>query len=217
MKTSGKHGFRKNLALILRGYRVVFAVWGKYIPWNLLQAAVSAVMPFFSLYMTRAIIDELTTTRDIRTLTTLALVTLIGLLLIRIVHRLIQGRVHVYGSDTWRKDLLFYLKTQNHLRFDVLENPDITLLRESIFSAKYATGGGLQILLWNIDILFRSIIDIVFSVCLTFSLFSLHSAVSGAQSGFLRWVQSPLSALIVLALIIANAAISIVTTNAETQ
>lgn len=217
MKTSGKRGFRKNLALILRGYRVVFAVWGKYIPWNLLQAAVSAVMPFFSLYMTRAIIDELTTTRDIRTLTTLALVTLIGLLLIRIVHRLIQGRVHVYGSDTWRKDLLFYLKTQNHLRFDVLENPDITLLRESIFSAKYATGGGLQILLWNIDILFRSIIDIVFSVCLTFSLFSLHSAVSGAQSGFLRWVQSPVSALIVLALIIANAAISIVTTNAETQ
>lgn len=216
MRAESKRSLKENFKLIVRGYKLVFRIWKRYIVWNLIKTGISTAAPYFSLYMTAQIVTELTGSCSVERLLRLVIIILIGNLLLKLIQRVIQGRVNVYGSDTWRQDLLFYLKTQSKMRFDYLEDPDVTLLRDEIFSTKSATGGGLQILLWNIDALVSAIINIIFSVSLTISLFR-PVAVNYEQDSFFVFIQSPYSALIIIVLIVFNAVISINTTNSEIQ
>ena len=215
-KTAKAHrSFKENVAMILRGYKIVFKIYPRYITWSLVNCVLGTVTPYFSLYMTSLIINELVGARDINRLFLLAGITVWGIFVISMMSRWVQGKVNVYGSDTWRLDLLYYLRVQNEMQYGYLENPDISLLREEIYTAKTATGGGIQILLWNVQTFVSAVLNIVFSVSLTVSLFTL--AANGNYTWFFAFINSPCAMLTVLMLILGNAVINIVTVNRETQ
>lgn len=217
MKENAKkqRSFKENVAMILRGYKIVFQVYPRYIVWEMINCIFGTVTPYFSLYMTALIINELVSERDVEKLFLLAGITVLGVFIISIVKRMIQGKVNVYGSDTWRLDQLYYLQVQNRMQYEHLEDPDVSLLREDIYTSKTATGGGIQILLWNIRIFVSAVINMILSVSLTVSLFYLTA--EGNYTGFFAFINSPLAMLIVLVLIIGNAIVNIITVNRETR
>ena len=210
-----KRAFKENVSMILRGYRIIYRIAPRYVRWNIAAAVFGLFAPYFSLYMSSLVINELAVSRDMGRLLLLAGITVGGLFLLNLINRLIVGRRNVYGSDSWNQDALFYLKQENKMQYAHLENPEVILLHEKIYAAKNATGGGLPILFWNINTLISSVGNIIFSISLTITLFVSH--VDGGPAGFLGFVNSPYSVGAVILLIAVNAVIAIVATNQETR
>lgn len=213
--SKSKRTLKENIAMLVRGYKIVFRIYPKYIVWEIINSIANTATPYFSIYMTSLIINELVSDRNIERLLWLAGITVLGIFIISIVKRLIKGKVNVYGSDTWRLDLLYYLKEQNRMKYEHLENPDVSLLREDILSSKNATGGGISILLWNIQTLVSAVTNIILSIFLTASLFTLSA--ERAYTGFFGFIDSPIAIVIVILLILGNAYVSIVTSTREAQ
>lgn len=109
--------------------------------------------------------------------------------------------------------MYFYMETQNKMQYDHLENPDVTILRQKIFAAKNATGAGLQMLLWNINAVFRSLTNIILSASLTVSMFKIVK--DHEYEGFFAFINSPYSIFVVVALILLNTLVAIKTTNVQ--
>ena len=210
-----KRTFKENIKMLIRGYRLVFKIYRRSIFWSIFTNIVGTLSPYFSLYMSALVIDELAYSRDAKRLLLLAGISVIGHFLLNLAKRIIQGRANVYGSDTWRRDMYFYMETQNKMQYDHLENPDVVILREKIYAAKNATGAGMQVLLWEISQVFRSLINIILSVSLTVSMFKIVE--NREYEGFFAFINSPYSILVVIALIFLNTIVSIKTTNAQSQ
>ena len=209
-----KRTIKENISMILRGYRLVFQILGRYMAWNIAACLCGLIAPYFSLSMSSLVINELAYSRDAKRLLWLAGVTVSGLFLLNVLNRLVSGRVNVYGSDSWRRDLLFYMQEQNRMQYDHLENPEVTLLREKIFAAKNATGGGLQVLFWTLPPLITGIGNVVCSAALTVSLFRLR--VQEGYTGLVGLLNSPAAGIGILTLIILNTVVAVATVNQET-
>lgn len=210
-----KRTFKENIKMLMRGYRLVFKIYRQSIIWGILNNVAGTLSPYFALYMSALVVDELAYSRDAKRLLLLACISVGGLFLLNLVKRLLQGRSNVYSSITWQQDMYYYMDVQNKMQYDHLENPDVTILHEKIIQAKYATGEGLQKLLWNISAVFRSLVNIILSVSLTVSMFKIVE--DRGYDGFLSFVNSPFSILIVVALISINVLVAIYTTNTETR
>ncbi len=215
MNSKNKRALKENLAMIIRGYKIIFKLLPRYIAWNIAYHIIQIFNPYFSLYMSALVVNELAYSRDIKKLMLLAGITMLGLFLSSVVKRLIQGRANVHGYGLWQADSLFLLKTQNRMQYDHLENPDVNLLRSKIFAATNANGGGLLLLIWNIFSLIGAISEIILSLSLTVSMFKLATTVE--YTGFFGFINSPASVLVVLTLIILNAWISITLTNTSSR
>lgn len=212
---NSKRTLKENLAMIVRGYKIVFKIYPKYIVWRIIGNVIDTAAPYFSVFMTSLIINELVTDRNKERLFWLAGITVVGILAISIIQRIVHSKVNVYGSDTYRLDMFYYLKMQNRMQYEHLENPDVTLLREDIFAAKSATGDGVMKLLWNINDLVAAVTNIILSVSLTISLFT--AANVGTYTGFLGFISSPFAMLIIILLILGDAAVCAVTSALESQ
>ncbi len=209
-----KRTFKENIKMLMRGYRLVFKIYRREIIWRILNDIAGTLSPYFALYMSALVIDELAYSRDTKRLLLLACISVGGLFLLNLAKRLIQGRRNVYGSDSWRQDMYFYMETQNKMQYDHLENPDVTILRQKIFAAKNATGEGLQMLLWNINAVFRSLVNIILSASLTVSMFKIVE--NHEYEGFFAFINSPYSIFVVVAIILLNTLVAIKTINVQT-
>ena len=210
-----KRTFKENIKMLMRGYRLVFKIYRRSIIWSILNDIAGTLSPYFALYMSALVIDELAYSRDAKRLLLLASISVGGLFLLKLAKRLIQGRSNVYGSDSWRRDMFYYMEMQNKMQYDHLENPDVTLLREKIFAAKNATGAGPQKLFWNINAVFRSVLNIILSASLTVSMFKIVE--NRGYEGFFAFINSPFSVLVVIVLIFVNVLVAVFTTNTETR
>lgn len=210
-----KRTFKENIKMLMRGYRLVFKIYRRAIIWRILNDIAGTLSPYFALYMSALVVDELAYSRDAKKLILLAMISVGGLFLLNLSKRLLQGRSNVYGSITWQQDMYYYMDVQNKMQYDHLENPDVTILHEKIIQAKYATGAGLQKILWNISAIFRALVNIILSVSLTVSMFKVVE--NRGYEGFLAFINSPFSVLVVIALIFINVLVAIFTTNTETR
>lgn len=210
-----KRTFKENIKMLVRGYRLVFKIYRRAIIWRILNDIAGTLSPYFALYMSALVVDELAYSRDAKKLILLAMISVGGLFLLNLLKRLLQGRSNVYGSITWQQDMYYYMDVQNKMQYDHLENPDVTILHEKIIQAKYATGAGLQKILWNISAIFRALVNIILSVSLTVSMFKVVE--NRGYEGFLAFINSNFSVLVVIALIFINVLVAIFTTNTETR
>lgn len=96
---------------------------------------------------------------------------------------------------------------QNHLQYEHLENPEVVLLRSKIFAALNATGGGLCVVKWSTEGMLRHILNIIFSISLTVSMFAMSA--TGEFTGIFAFINSPVSAVVIIALIAVNTVLSI--------
>ena len=189
----GTRPFKEDLALFLRALRILWKISPRYMVWQVVSGIVEAVTPFFGVYMSARIVNELAGARDKNTLFTLAVVTLLGGFLISVVSRVVRARQTVWKQNSWRNEDLFFMDVQNGMQYNHLENPEVSLLRERISSVKQANGSGLMKVQWSIQNLIRHLACIITSLALSVTI--LTSKASGELHGFLAFANTPFSVL----------------------
>lgn len=201
-----KRTLREDWAIFLRGVRI----WNKLIPkygiYSFLWILVRAFSPYFGLYMSAQLVNELSGECEPERLFMLALVAAGGGFLLSVTIRFLSGRRELarayYG--VMHEEYLFM--AQNGFQYSHLENPDVVLERTKIIMDADAIGGGLFLLILEGPKILEGILNIFFSVSLTISMFTLRA--DGEYTGFLGFINSPASAAVIVAMIAVNAAIA---------
>lgn len=207
MKNKDKRTLREDGRILIRGCKLLFEIWPKHTAYLLICQMISCVSPYFSLYMSALLVNELSNTCDGKRLFLLALITVFGLLAINVLNRILNGRMNVWEAQYFQDHELYFFNQQNKFQYEHLENPEVTLLREEIFASANATGAGLFQIQWSFSILISSMFDLIVSVSLTFSMFRMIT--DGNFNGFLAFINSPYSAVMILLIILVNVILSI--------
>lgn len=202
-----KRSFCEEWRLFARGMKI----WNELIPGyffrQFLCIAFEAFTPFFGLYMSAQIVNELAGECDGRRMLVLAAVTVTVGFAISAVGRILRGKIHVLGCDTMEQHEEYLMKKQNQHPYEHMENPDVVSLRSRIRNDLFAFGGGLEMLCWSFARLFQGVFDLLFSVSLTISMFT--ASAQGDDKGFFGFIHSPFSAVAVVVMILLNAWLSI--------
>lgn len=149
-----------------------------YFPLRFLCILFQKVSPYFNLWMSAEIVTALYKGKAKQELYFLVAVTLAGNFFVQTMNAIL-GRC----ADSARKVLdnneaaAFYRKTLS-LDYDKIENPKISLLRRKIRENAQINGYGVDFMRNLIEMLFSSIIDIMFSLVLFAEMISLIAKIS---------------------------------------
>lgn len=202
-----KRSFREDWKLFMRGVKI----WNELIPGYFWVKFVSIVFevfaPYFGLYMSAQMVNELAGRCDIRRLLFMAGFTVAVGFVVSMIVRILQKKLTVMEILTMDQHEEYIMKMQNRHQYEHMENPDIIFLRSKIRNDFSAFGGGLYMVRWSFSELFWGLFDIVFSVSLTVSMFTVLA--QGNYGGFLGFINSPFSAIVIVLMILLNARLSV--------
>lgn len=190
-----------------RGVGLVLDISPQYFICNLFFQIGLILSPYFSMYMSARFINELTGACDPKRLAVLAGITVLGLFAIKALNRLIQAKRNIWMDQLFGQEEIFMFERQHELQYEHLENPEVSLLRERIFSDINSGNRGLMAIFWGLGKLISDIADLILSVSLTFSIFRMVTDVK--PGGFLAFVNSPYCACLLTALLLLHVALTI--------
>lgn len=203
-----KRTLREDIRMILRGYKLVWKMSPMNFVWRMAYVTSLQIAPYFNLYMSALLVDELTAGATAERLLTLAFITVIGSLLVNIVSQTVIGKQAAkYDRVQWERDEKFMTDIEARMQYCHLETPETALMRDQIRHSKQWGGNGLMTLHWSIWFITEAIINIIASVSLTASMLTMSA--NGTFKGFLAFANSPWSALMILLIIIVNIIIQV--------
>ncbi|MBQ9120761.1 MAG: hypothetical protein IJY12_00150, partial [Clostridia bacterium] len=211
MKAKNKTGrtLKEDLAMILRGYKLLYKICPRNMIYRTFYILVCTLMPYFPLYMSALLIDEIAAGASFERLLTLAMITVCVTFLLQLLQHIAWRKARELESINWQLNFLYLLKAQCRIQFSHFEDPETALLIENIRSHANYGGHGLSTMYWQYWSLLGSITDIVASVSLTVSMLAVAKNVE--LDGFLAFVNTPWSALLILALIGVSIAVQMLT------
>ncbi len=203
----GKRGLWEEWRLIWRGMKILNEILPHFWLYQVLCTIAETFSPYFGLYMSALLVNELAGDCDYRRLLQLAGVTVLGGLLISLVIKLLQSRRELYDNFMYHRHETYMIDIQNEFQYEHLEDPDVLLRRSEIFAGMNASLAGLFQVRWELPSLLGNILGVVFSASLTVSMFTLTA--QGEYAGLFGFINAPASAVVILALIMVNALCSI--------
>lgn len=210
VKTQKSQGDKRTLIadmrLLMRGVRLWQRILPSYLPYLIASSLIGCVLPFFPLYMSMRLINELTGACDWHTLLLLAAVTVLGSFVLSVLNRFLTGRMQGMQQLSRTRLEAYLIDAENHFQYEHLEDAEVQLARNRLTSVMDATEAGLPKILTLSGEILRKLLDAAVSVVLTVSLF--HTA-AGSYTGFFAFVNSPWAVLILVAVIAANAMLSL--------
>lgn len=186
-------------------------IWNEIMPhfwfWQVICTLLETFTPYFGLYMSALMVNELTGDCNAEKLLGLAVITVAGIFLISVVTRFFQSKCTLKDYLMWQQHENFFVNAQNNMQYEHLENPDVVLMRSKIWASFNAVGGGLATVKWAVQGILGNVLNIIFSISLTVSMFKM--VAQGEFTGVFAFINSPLSAIIVVALIVVNTYLSV--------
>ena len=197
-----KRTLREDLKLILKGYKLLFEICPAGMVWRTVNCITQQIRPYFSLYMSALIINAMAAGAELKELLLLAAVTVLGMLFLNLSMHLISRKAEETESIQWNLNELYLLKVQCKMQYKHFEDPKTALLRQTIRNHANYGGHGLSRLYWTYWSWLSAVINLIFSLSLTISMFRM---VDGTNlTGFPAFVNSPLSGLLILGVILGN-------------
>lgn len=203
-QAEGRRSLKEEWKLIARGFRILYEVCPQNMIWRTVKCITHQIVPYFTLYLSAEIISRLAAGASFQSLLTLALITVSGQLLLNLAMHYTARKAEEMESINFYLNELYLLKVQCRMQYKYLENPETAQLRQRIRNHSNFGGHGLSRLYWDYWPFLSAIVNIVFSVSLTASL--LRRVPGTTLSGFLAFVNHPLSALVLIVLIGINIA-----------
>ena len=201
-RKDGRRSLKTDWKLIVRGFRVLYDVCPQNMVWRTVNCITHQLAPYFTLYLSAEIISKLADGASFRSLLTLALITVVGQLLLNLAMHFTSRKAEEMESINFDLNELYMLKVQCRMQYKHLENPDTAQLRQRIRDHSNYGGHGLSSLYWSYWTFLSAVVNIVFSVSLTVSL--LRRVPGASFTGFLAFVNHPLSSLVLFTLIGIN-------------
>ncbi len=178
-----------------------------YFPCQFILTGLEVFTPYFGLYMSARLIDGLAGGLGIKQLLFLSGIAVFGGFILSVAGRFIRGKISVITAFMVEQHEEYIINQQNRLSYEHMENPDIVLLRSKIRNDFVSFGGGLNAVQWTFCNLLNGIFDIIFSLSLTISMFAVTA--QDKHTGFLGFVNSPYSTVLIVLMILLNTWLSI--------
>jgi ATP-binding cassette subfamily B protein len=215
MKKQRERSIKEELALIWRGYKLLYKTCPANMFWRTVNCISQQLSPYLTLFMSSLIINELAAGADINKLMKYAFITVVGEFILRVAIHFINWMAYKYESLQWYHEDMFFLEYQNTMKYEHLENPKVYELRNQISMMKDHVAGGLIQLYWCYWFVVSSTVNVILSVSLTASMLTMTA--KGDFNGFFAFINKPVSSVIVLLLIAINVVVQIVSANRETK
>ena len=192
--------------MIFKGIGIWQKILPNFLPYLIFGSITSCLLPYFPLYMSAEIINELTEFCDLYRLMILAAVTVAGTFSLSVLNRFLTGRLNAIRNLHYSRHSAYLFDAENNFQYEHLEEPETVLARNKIGSVAAATNAGLPILLYTSEECLKHLLNLIVSVVLTLSLFRTSA---GSFTGFFAVVNSPLAVIVLIAVIAANALLSV--------
>jgi len=206
-KYSG-NGLKKDAALIWRGCKLLWEISPAHMIWFTVYTVFKQILPYFALYMSARLVDDIVAGAPIQHLMTLAVITVGGTLLLGIVQHVLARKRDTLVKQTFNLNELYLLRVQCRMQYKYFDQPDTALLRQTIRDHSNYGGHGLNRLKWTYDSIVGAVANIILSASLTVSM--LRMSADTELTGFLAFINSPMSSVIILALIAANVTVLLI-------
>ena len=208
MKTNKKE---TNFSLIARAVKLLMKICPKYMIWSIILSVVEIISPYFNLYMSAQIINELATDLNKNEILILVIITLVGNIALSILNKLMKiiTQLHLnYAAESLKFHMLEY---QNKMKYTYLEDNDIEALKVKISTAENSTGVGLQKVMYSFRRVIGTVASIIVSIALTINLFVSRSPLE--YSGIIGFINQPYSFIVILILMAIIIIFTIYSTN----
>ncbi len=150
----------------IRAIKLWHSLCSQYFPLMFANAVFANLSPFFNIYMSAEIVNEISGARNKNTIILLVSITIFGNFFISIIGGILNRE---YGHKTTlfnqRESVLFNNKTLT-LDYDKLENAEVRQLRRKINESAMINNHGKQLLIDSINSLVNNIINLAFAAYL---------------------------------------------------
>lgn len=175
----------------MRALKLLHSFCPSYFPLMVLNSFFGRVSPYFNLYLSAEIVNEIVGSRNKDTLITLVLITVIGNFAIAIIGAFL-GRAFGHKEIILsQREAAYYNQKTLSLDYDNLENTEVRQLRRKIVESSRINFHGKQLLLMSVGRLVNITISAILALILGIEMFVLMFA-----SGF-SWLIILLACLIV--------------------
>ena len=215
VRETAKHKYLDECKLIIRAFGILNKLFPRFWLLEEIYLLCECVSPYFSLYMSSQIINELSGKCDLRRLLVLAVVTVCGGFVISFVTKLLQSINNVNSSFLFQRHEAYLFAAQSKLQYEHLENPDMVHMRFRNLQNMSTFNAGISAVKIAYTKMVTNIINIVFSISLTLSMFV--TVVHEEYTGVLRFVNSPFVAIAIILLIMISTFFSIKITIGRTN
>lgn len=200
---SRKRTFAEECGLVWRGMKLLNIMMPHFWLYQTLCTIAETFSPYFSLYMSAQMVNELAGDCNYRRLLLLAGITVSGGLLVSLVTKVLQSRRTLCDAFLYENQNAYLADVQNNFQYKHLEDPEVRLRRAEIQAHTNANAAGLLEVKWQISSLLGNLLGVIFSVSMTVSMFA--TTAQDSYTGVLGFISSPASAVIILGLIMLNA------------
>ena len=194
--------FFGQIRLIIRGYKQLFGFSPKCFVWRTIYCILQQVSPFLMMYISSLIIDELLAGKSQKDVLFLSFIALLGNCCLTMASHISDRVASRHESIMTQYEELFFMKQQNRMRYEFLENADITLLRNRIINAKKFGANGFMQLYWAYSSLISAFVTIFLSLVPTITI--LFKTTELEFSGILGLINNSLASVIIMIAIISN-------------
>lgn len=207
--------WKEAIILTLRGYKFWYKIDKNIIIYKILYAICGIISPYTTVYISALLITGIAEGKELKKLFSYALA-IVGInLIMSFLNRMCLRKINASQNFMWDKKEIFFNSVNMSMQYEHLENPETYLKRDRIFEAQNANGFGTWMLLWHIEQFIRGIFSVIISISLSISLFILKAP--GTYSGIWALINSPLSVIVVIAMIILNIYINILTVTRQSD
>lgn len=201
-----KRTLLEDAKLILKGIDIWQKIMPAYVPYLIFDCILNCLKPYFPLYMSAEIINELSGSCNPQSLLILAAVAVTGSFALSLLSRFTTGRLQAIYKLSYTRHEAYLFDAENNFQYEHLEDPEVALTRNKITSVMNATGAGLQKILFLSEDILRKTLNVIVSAALTASLFRM---AAGTYTGFFAFVNSTWAGLLLIAVIAANSILSV--------
>ena len=209
-QNSSRRNLKEEWKLISRAFGILNKMFPNFWFLEIVYSFWQSVVPYFGLFMSSLMVNELAGGCDLKHLYTLATITVVGGFFLSLSSKLLWSVKEVNNPFVFQQHEAFLFAAQNKLQYEHLENPDIVAARFRNLQNMSTFNAGICAVKGTFSKMVVNIFNIILSVSLTVTMFSMSA--QGEYTGILGFINSAASSIILLVLIVLNTVFSIIIT-----
>lgn len=194
MKEGGKLTFKQ----VIRAYKRACGIINKALPnffvMSIISALTAASQPIIALFFSARILNELTGAKDIKSILTYVVLTVVLTFMLSAIGALMEGKLNVQKSENILEKILGERYTR--LDYNFVEDNRINDRLKTIIGKAWANTLGLVGVIYRTKDLFECLFSILFSIILLLGMFS------GSESSASGFITSPYASALMLIMMV---------------
>lgn len=160
----------------IRALKLFHSFCPSYFPLLIIKSFFGILSPYFNLYLSAEIVNEIIGARDKDTLFALVLITVLGNFTIAVIGGILNRITGHKETLLYQQEALYYNKKTLSLDYDDLENPKVRQLRRKITESAKINHHGKKLLIMSVQRLINVSINAVLALILGIEMFALMFA-----------------------------------------